>query len=132
MMMNSCFFMITSSIRQLTQIFRITYTLHLTLTNSMNLNAWPNLDLENGILWLFKFLPSFNASKGVFVTVSRVCLYILLRRLSYPCRYGDMIQRFAKPVLIRAPEKHYSLVWYILTIIIIVIKIRYRRLLSQY
>ena len=25
-------------------------------------------------------------------------LCILLRRLSYPCRYGDMIQRFAKPV----------------------------------
>ena len=23
---------------------------------------------------------------------------MLLRRLSYPCRYGDMIQRFAKPV----------------------------------
>ena len=25
-------------------------------------------------------------------------LCMLLRRLSYPCRYGDMIQRFAKPV----------------------------------
>ena len=25
-------------------------------------------------------------------------LFVLLRRLSYPCRYGDMIQRFAKPV----------------------------------
>ena len=25
-------------------------------------------------------------------------LCILLRRLSYPCRYGDMIPRFAKPV----------------------------------
>ena len=25
-------------------------------------------------------------------------LCILLRRLSYPCRYGDMLQRFAKPV----------------------------------
>ena len=25
-------------------------------------------------------------------------LCILLRRLSYPCRYGDMIQRFPKPV----------------------------------
>ena len=24
------------------------YTLHLTLTNSMNLNGWPNLDLEMG------------------------------------------------------------------------------------
>lgn len=26
------------------------------------------------------------------------CLCILLKRLSYPCRYGDMIHRFAKPV----------------------------------
>ena len=25
-------------------------------------------------------------------------LFMLLRRLSYPCRYGDMIKRFAKPV----------------------------------
>ena len=25
-------------------------------------------------------------------------LYILLRQLSYPCRYGNMLQRFAKPV----------------------------------
>ena len=25
-------------------------------------------------------------------------LCILLRRLAYPCRYGDMIQRFARPV----------------------------------
>ena len=32
--------------------FRYHYTLHVTLTNTMNLNAWPNLDLENGILWL--------------------------------------------------------------------------------
>ena len=24
---------------------------------------------------------------------------MLLKRLSYPCRYGDMIHRFAKPVL---------------------------------
>ena len=27
-------------------------------------------------------------------------LYRLLKRLSYPCRYGDMVHRFAKPVLV--------------------------------
>lgn len=89
MMMNSC--CLTSFIRLLTQIFHSTYTLHLTLTNLMNPNSWRDLDLENGILWLyemfFKFLSSSNASKGLFVTVWRVCVFF----------WGNMIQRFAKP-----------------------------------
>ena len=29
-------------------------------------------------------------------------LCMLLKRLSYPCRYGDMVHRFAKPIGVRA------------------------------
>ena len=43
-------------------------------------------------------IPAIIECKQRSVCDSVEGLCILLRQLSYPCRYGDMIQRFAKPV----------------------------------
>mgnify|MGYP000217630441 FL=1 len=41
--------------------------------------------------------PSFKLSQGSIVS-GMESLCILLRRLAYPCRFGDMVPRFGKPV----------------------------------
>ena len=41
--------------------------------------------------------PAFHCrQRSVCEGTEALCM--LLRRISYPCRYGDMIQRFARPV----------------------------------
>ena len=41
-------------------------------------------------------MPPLNVIRSICDGIEGLC--VLLRWLSYPCRYGDMIQRFAKPV----------------------------------
>ena len=45
---------------------------------------------------LFKFQQDLGALRALFAMVVEFC--ILLRRLVYPCRYFDLVQRFARPV----------------------------------
>ena len=43
--------------------------------------------------------PTFDCPQGsVCDRIEGLC--ILLRRLAYPCRYSDMVNRFARPVLV--------------------------------
>ena len=45
---------------------------------------------------IFGFPAQFKCYKGVVDSVEATC--ICLRRLAYPCRYSDLIHRFARPV----------------------------------
>ena len=67
----------------------------------MNLNAWPNLEFRKRDIVGLRDVLQIPAvveceQRSVCDGVEGLC--ILLRRLCYPCRHGDMIQRFAKPV----------------------------------
>ena len=45
----------------------------------------------------FRFPENFKCYNGVLVdSIEALC--ICLRRLAYPCRYGDIVNRFARPV----------------------------------
>ena len=49
------------------------------------------------LLDIFNFPEELRCYNGtVFDSVEALC--VLLRRLAYPCRYGDLIPRFARPV----------------------------------
>ena len=63
-------------------------------------NAKPSLDLKedisNFLLMSFNYHPGQLPQGSVCDRTEGLC--ILLRRLAYPCRYRDMVSRFANPV----------------------------------